>query len=580
MASIKKTATPISNTKVSAPIVAAPKAAKTKAAEPAKKTDASTFSATDAAKRPAQTKALEVKIKASGLPAATQTKIMDRLKAAAPADFAREQALLSKAATGPNADRALTAYDKIQTIAASSPEAAKRLTPEIREALVMGVSVPRTQSTVGQEGVLGVKQAEEAATSLVAMPQEQYNTASKILGETKSGVVSPKADPMAEQALILKAVASRGERLKGSLVDNMAVTFGLAKDTEAQRGMAEITDFAKDIHGTARTELIRTTSAIDIESGNTSKTDPLALLKPGTDKRGDNDGLYQRFENTCGPTTAQMTRAEADPVFARALHKDGLHSDSATSPTAEQQRKTLNEPRFFNSGGQEVIPTAAEAAKYKADKSMPAGSTTVEAGDSGSRRAHEAYSQANTALGALKGVSDSDKAAVRTMLSGGTLTVAEQSAANAALTKLRAANGKAPTDADVTLMQTELKHGENGMRLDPALRDIATGGTRINYQATWVGNSGPTTATVDDMETRLRNGQDVPIRVGGAGGGHFMLTSDVRGKSPDRSLLVSDPYSGRTAWVKEADMKNPSSKWLNTQFGLGWPQITHVYNEK
>jgi hypothetical protein len=539
MPSIRKTKVFVSTANVEVPAAIGSKVTKPKPT--AVSAADSTFRATGAIEKPATLKSIDSKMKAAGVAIEIRNKIALALKTVAPSDFGSESALIEKALLGPNADRAMAAYERIQAVSASNSQAAQRLTPEIRGALVLGVSLRRTADSVGQEGILGVKQAEEAAVSLATMSKENYQSARMLLGASAVGRVSAKADAMAEKAVILKAIASRSDRLRTTTVDSTVVDLGLARHTEAERCMGEISQFAKEIHGLPRDELIRTTSPIDIESANTSNISPDKLSTPGTDIQSDNDGLYQRFVSTCGPTTAQMTRGEADPIFSRALHKEGLQNASTETQTAKTQRQTLNAPRFFDAAENEVIPSADEMVRFRATNTLPPGATQVEVGDSVSRRAEQAFAVAKTALETLSGVSEDDKSTTLSWLSGRDLMTPEKAAAKKTLTQLRAANGKSPSDAEVKLMQSEFQHFEKGMRLQPALREITTGGTHIEYQAYSVGRFGLNAAEVDEMEKRLKNGQDVPIRVDN----HFMLTSDVRGKRPTRTVLVSDPMSGQ-----------------------------------
>lgn len=530
--------------------------------------------------------ALDARLQTAGVPDDVRARTVERLGKLDAVDWARETRLLDAALEGPNGDRAVVAWDSVQSIAESSPEAARRLTPEIREALVRGVAESRTADDVGQEGVLGVRQAEEAARALVAMPQAQYDAASRALAQAGGGwFASPKADAQAERALILKAIAARGDRLQPNFIDTALERLGVPHTSEAERAMREVTDFAADVRGSPRDLLIRTTTAIDIEAANTSTIDPNHLPADGaegTDTRGDNDGLYQRFEDTCGPTTAQLTRAEVDPIYARQLHLGGLSNPDPNSATAQEQLTTLERPRFFAPTGEEVIPTAEQLAAYTSDGTMPPGTDTVEAGSSTSRRAEQARARARDALSTLPDTSDFARAACRKLLDGQRMGPLEQAVATLTLGRLREANGGHPTAAEVRWMQTERTDPHIGMRLDPALRDIATPGTHLEYDATWVGSGGLTAEALNGVDTRLEGGQDVPIRVSNAAntGGHFMLMSDVRGEAPDRRYLVSDPYSGRTAWVPEADLTNTGSDWLSRQFDIGWTQVSHYYLEK
>lgn len=58
---------------------------------------------------------------------------------------------------------------------------------------------------------------------------------------------------------------------------------------------------------------------------------------------------------------------------------------------------------------------------------------------------------------------------------------------------------------------------------------------------------------------------------GWTGTGHWLLMSDVRGKSPDRQYLVSDPYSGKTGWVREADLQNGNFAQTGATNAAGQP---------
>jgi hypothetical protein len=495
---------------------------------------------------------VDAQLQKAGVPADQRNRINAHLKGLSGEALQREVKLLNDALASPNADRAAAAYDKLLSISKESKTAGERLTPEIRESLVMGVANSRTRDTTGVEGILGVRQAEEAARALVKMPADAYKQTTALLekaGTGKDGLPAPKSDATAEKALILKAVAARGDRLKASATDSKASSMGFPANSEGARAMAEIKGFAEDVRGLNRTELIRTTTALDVEAANTSKVDP-NNLRANNDTVGNNDGLFQRWNDSCGPTTAQMTRAEADPVYARKLHKEGINNPDPTSDSAKEQKTVLEKH-----GGKAVSRLGLQAkAKLggQLDAAQKAGELTGE-----------------------------QRTAVNKYVSNQPLSAAEQKKADEGLAALRKRDGGHPTAAEVDAMRANAGKSGNGMVLDKALKDITTTSTHIDYKTQWVGGSGVTNDTLKAFDERLKNGQDVPIRVSNAGntGGHFMMISDVRGTGDDRRYLVSDPWSGKTAWLSAAELKDPSKGAVDKNFGVGWDRITHFYTE-
>ncbi len=521
----------------------------------------------------------------AGVPAAERARIGAHLKKLEGAELERESRLLQHALGSPNADRAVSTYDRLLSLSQESKRAGERLTPEIREALVKGVADPRTASTTGQEGILGKRQAEEAARALVDMPQAQYDTTRSLLsraGQGSNGQLEPGADAGAERSLLLKSIAARGDRFRESFMDKLTGVFRQTRNSEAERAMQEVRGFANEVRGMDRAELIRTTSALDLERANTSRVNP-DDLRANNDARGDNDGLYQRWEDSCGPTTAQMTRAEADPVYARQLHKDGLNNPAPTSATAREQQQVLEKERFVDGSGREVTLTAEQAKAYREQGTLPNG-ITAEAGGAVSRLGSQARERLPAQLDAAQAAQElnpTQRSAVEKLVNGQTLSPAEQAQADAGLAALRRRDGGSPTATEVNAMRADAARGGNGMRLNFALADITRQSTHIDYKTNWVGRDGLGAAHLREFNTRLQAGQDVPIRVSDArnSGGHFMLVSDVRGEGDNRRYLVSDPWSGRTSWVNQRDLLDPNSGFLDKQFGLGWSRVSHFYTE-
>jgi|GEM_PF-1172698 len=496
---------------------------------------------------------IDQQMQRASVPADQRARINEHLKGLSGEALQREVNLLNSALASPNADRAVATYDKLLGISKESRQAAERLTPEIREALVNGVASARTGQSTGLEGILGPRQAEQAARALVNMPGEIYQQTQALLdkaGQGRDGLPAPRSDAGAERALILKAVAARSDRLKDSWMDSAKRRLGFGDSTEANKAMAEIQGFAQDVRGLNRTELIRTTTPLDVESANTSRVDPNAL-RSNNDAQGNNDGLFQRWNDSCGPTTAQLTRAEADPVYARQLHRDGLHNADPNSATAKEQRRVLEDV----GGGSAVSRLGLQASQKLGDQL-----------------------DAAQKAGALTG---EQRTAINKFVSNKPLTAAEQAQANAGLEVLRRRDAGHPTAAEVEAMRSNAGKNGDGMVLDKALNDITRQSTHINYKTQWVGNSGMTDATLKEWDSRLKNGQDVPIRVSNAsnGGGHFMMVNDVRGEGANRRYLISDPWSGKTAWLSRDELLDPSKGAIDKNFGIGWDRVTHYYTE-
>jgi hypothetical protein len=495
---------------------------------------------------------VDAQMQRAGVPEDQRSRVNEHLKGLSGEALQREVNLLNNALASPNADRAVAAYDKLLGISKESKAAGERLTPEIRESLVMGVATSRTSDATGVEGILGVRQAEQAARALVGMPEDAYKQTTALLekaGTGKDGLPVAKSDAAAERSLILKAVAARSDRLQDSWMDSAKRFIGFGDSTEANKAMKEIQGFADDVRGLNRTELIRTTTALDVEAANTSTVDPNDI-RSNSDTVGNNDGLFQRWNDSCGPTTAQMTRAEADPVYARQLHKEGINNADPNSNSAKEQKEVLE-----NNGGTAVSRLGLQARGKlggQLDAAQKAGELTGE-----------------------------QRTAVNKYVTNQSLSAEEQKKADEGLAVLRKRDGGHPTAAEVDAMRSNAGKNGNGMVLDKALNSITGQSTHIDYKTQWVGNSGVTDDTLKSFDERLKNGQDVPIRVSNAGntGGHFMMVSDVRGEGDNRRYLVSDPWSGKTAWLSAEEMKDPSKGAVDKNFGVGWDRITHYYTE-
>jgi hypothetical protein len=291
--------------------------------------------------------------------------------------------------------------------------------------------------------------------------------------------------------------------------------------------------------------LVRATVLDQSPSHNTHTHDPQALWERRgvihDPSRGDtepkNDGLFQRFTASCGPTTLQMMLAEADPILAFAIHREGLHSDDASDAVSDFQRQVLEAY-----GGISV----------------------------GRREAHH-KARINNALGrAIQAgrITESDSTALKAHLYEDRPL---SDAADKALAALRQRYGGFPTDDDLARVKAgphaSSDAGMDGEALLSALHDHLSPLTGVRYRETNPKGGfarGQAYRHLDAVQDALQKGIDVPF--GTSEPGHWMLLSAVKGKRPRRQFLVSDPDGGKTDWVRERDFLDGS--FADTQFHL------------
>jgi hypothetical protein len=277
----------------------------------------------------------------------------------------------------------------------------------------------RTSVTEGREGILGKDAATRAAMTLTVMPKAGYDQISNAFHNAQS---------QTERALILKSVAARQKAFESG-----------AADTATQ----EIVNFADQILGGDSATLIKQTTFLDLDGDEVD------------------EGLKQRWNNTCVPTTAQIMRAESDPIWAMKYYNE-IDSTSNADDLGIQEATILED----------------------------AGSTPVE---------------------------------------------------------------RDPKNL-----------GGAGMQAAAALDNLVSPATHATYWAELYGDStSELDRAMNDMETNLKEGIDVPIAVGWPyGGGHLMLATDVRGTDDGREFLISDPWTGHTGWIKAKDIESGSTNFF------------------
>jgi len=235
------------------------------------------------------------------LPEEEREAILERVENLEGDALVADMKMIGDALKAANPARAMHALAGVQGIINSQEGAEERLSPEVVAMMVGGVAEARTDSERGQEGILGAGQARGSAQALLDMSEQDYAATRASLGIAglgEDGEQVEGSDAGAEQALILKAVSARQSVLSD-------------EDGRAD-AMSDITGFASDIRGEERSELIRTTTSIDIDDANTRDFDPRNIAAGG-DTEVDNDGMFQRFSDSCGPTSGQIIHAEQDP---------------------------------------------------------------------------------------------------------------------------------------------------------------------------------------------------------------------------------------------------------------------------
>jgi hypothetical protein len=231
-------------------------------------------------------------------------------------DFNRETDLVRNALNSNNPSRAARTYLDLAPVRESNPQ---RITPQIAQALVMGVGKSATDTAEGHKGVIGRAQANQAAVALTKMTPADLTAVHIALQRAGSGADKwGSADT--ERALILKGVAARSTRFPHPTPLNLADGPSAAAN--------EITDFAGKIRGDHRAIAVGNTEVLGLTNSN--------------------QALQQRWNDSCGPTTIEMTEGDNDPAYSYNLNSQELaHSTNSNQGMVSlDQAMTL----LFNSG--------------------------------------------------------------------------------------------------------------------------------------------------------------------------------------------------------------------------------------
>jgi hypothetical protein len=352
-------------------------------------------------------------------------------------------------------------------------------------------------------------------------------------GQAPDGSPAASADAGLERALILKAVGAR-------------------------HGAGDVAAFADDIRGMDRTELARVTTSLG--------------LRPGE------YGHSQAWADSCAPTMSQMMRAENDPIYALKLSREKPGPDGLTE-SAREQKKVLEELRFFDKNGEPVKASDDDKQRYLRDGTMPPGATEAAQGKAVNKFGAMAE-------GYIKGLLDqpwmkknlgaAEQKALEGYVENRRLSPEEEKTAQAALAKMRAHFDGQPNDKIIELMRglydrnadgTSTRKNGEGMAPEDALGDIVGGDWE--RRLTNGGRGGVNDRDLAEIDKRIADGVDVPIGVSNETSlGHMLLVTDVRGAAPARQYLISDPWTGKADWVSERELKDTRSNWPNKHFEI------------
>jgi len=378
----------------------------------------------------------------------------------------------------------------------------------------------RSDGPEGSERLLNDQQAARLRHALPTLPAATQQDLRELL-EGFTGAAAPLA-----RGLILRAIAARLHRFDDGALD-------------------ELRGFARRLHGMGADEMRQRASVLDLDSRrNDGDFDPQALSerrgvirrRGADDAQANNDGLYQRFTATCGPTTIQMALAEADPVYALAVHDAGLLSDRTDDDVADFQRKLLEACGGSAVGRRELLTSA----------------------------------RLKNALGRLRRsgqVSDPESAA---LIAYAGRRGPFSAAARRALEACRGLAAGFPTDGELDRLRHETirrDEGTGAQEFEDAVNAWLGPLVGARYAQTRPRDGfarGQAYRHLDAVDRALRHGYDVPFGI--VEPGHWMLLSAVHGRKPERQFLVSDPEGGRTAWVTERDLVKGT--FVDRQFHL------------
>ena len=377
----------------------------------------------------------------------------------------------------------------------------------VANALVDAVQTPRSGGDNGIDGVLTAHGARAAA--------DVWTTATDAT-RTRLSALLDDATQVAERSLILGAVVPRGAALTSS---------------EPEQALAQIEAFAGAIRGMPRAELMQMTTLIDIDETHDSVADtPFTNTVDGkTD-----DGLFQRYVSSCGPTSIEVLLGNLDPIYAFDVRTAGI----ATNPEMKDDFQRAVLVKYGENVRSRIVPA------YQAE-----------------------------ARGALTGLrAEGVLSATQTAdLQGYLLNRAKPTAGTkAALTTMRAhVDGFPSAEVVRTLRDYEpvdpsKTYGRIGWQnVGRVLNDVVGEAAGVQYEQVSLYDTADATdtgafvaANGARLQAAIESGPGVLFKT--LQPAHFWTLNGVKSEGETRSFQVHDTWTGKTAWVTEAALGDGS----------------------
>ena len=283
--------------------------------------------------------------------------------------------------------------------------------------------------------------------------------------------------------------------------------------------------------------LVRLTTIWDVHEGeDTQAFSPMLLEGHTPEDTGNDDGLFQRYGMSCGPSSIEVLRGNLDPAYALQLNLRGL-TVNPTAP-ADFQRKILVD--YGENVQSRIVPYHAKEVGAAID-----------------------------ALGTRGVLTAQEQASLRSYLIDG---AKPSTGSDAALTKARKNLDGYPNDAVVrTLREFERPdstadyHRIGLKNIERIYNEVvgADAGAEVELVSMYAeGKVKPGTlrarskafveANMDRLVSALSD--ETGVLFSTTYPDHFWTFQDTRVQDGARELLVHDTWTGKTVWVTEAQL--------------------------